>query len=744
MRHRSAALLTVLLAFSIAALAVTPQFWENFSQDDLLAGTLTRVSLSSDGKLFPAPAYDVVYDTGASFIFSMARDKSGNVYLGTGHEGKVFKVDAQGKGSLYYQSQELDIFALAVDAADNLYVGTSPDGKVYKVTAANQATEFCSPEEKYIWAMAFDDAGNLYVGTGGHGNIYKVDRTGKKTTFYSGKDTHIVCLARESNGNLLAGTSPGGLVIEITPQGKGFTLLDSPMQEVRSIMVDRLGMIYAVASGSDAAAGIKSDALPAITPATPLPAATIQALANLGDKSKTGTTAVTAPGGEKDSSGSRSSIYAISRDGNTETVYSSKDQMVFDITLRNDGSIIAATGPKGRLLSIDAAKQVTVITDSPEEDMTRFMEGNGFTWVAGSNQGKLYKLQSRQADTGNFESKILDAKAVSTWGRISWRISNPAGAKIELSTRTGNTDKPDNSWSDWSNSYEAATGQQISSPRARYLQWRYSFKGAGTTGQKAAVDLLEKITIPYLQQNLRPQVVSINALPGGIGLQKMPSISTGTVTVNSASTAMDGLSLNSPRSRGKETLILPPRQVLQAGAQSFTWKATDDNDDSLECAIYFKGEGESEWKILEQRLTDTFYTLDSVSLPDGVYRLKVVASDAPSNPYGRFLIGEMISNPFVISNTTPLVEIKDQKINGKSVEMQFSARVPAGRIVTAEFSLDGGEWFLVFPQDGIADSVSEEFRFTTPDLSLGEHLIGVRASDEDGNTGTAKLLVKIP
>lgn len=385
-----------------------------------------------------------------------------------------------------------------------------------------------------------------------------------------------------------------------------------------------------------------------------------------------------------------------------------------------------------------------MITDSPEEDMTRFMEGNGFTWVAGSNQGKLYKLQSRQAETGTFESKVLDAKAVSTWGRISWRSSNPAGARIELSTRTGNTDKPDNSWSDWSAPYETADGQQITSPRARYLQWRYSFKGAGAAGQKAPADLLEKIAIPYLQQNLRPQVVSISLLPSGIGLQKTPSISAGTVTVNSASTAADGLSLNSPRSRGRETLILPPRQVLQAGAQSFTWKAMDDNDDSLEYAIYFRGEGESEWKILEKKLTDTFYTLDGVSLPDGVYRLKVVASDAPSNPYGRFLIGELISKPFVISNTTPLLEIKDHKISGKSVEMQFSARVPAGRIATAEFSLDGGEWSLVFPQDGIADSVQEEFRFVTPDLSLGEHLIGVRASDEDGNTGTAKLLIKIP
>lgn len=166
MRRRSYAVLLVLCSLSMTALAVTPQFWENFSQEELLQGTLTRVSLNSDGKLFLAPSYDSVYDTNQPYIFSLVRDKAGNFYVGTGHEGKVFKIDSQGKGSLYYQSKELDIFALALDAADALYVGTSPDGKVYKVTGPNQATEYCNPEDKYIWSMLFDEAGNLFIGTG--------------------------------------------------------------------------------------------------------------------------------------------------------------------------------------------------------------------------------------------------------------------------------------------------------------------------------------------------------------------------------------------------------------------------------------------------------------------------------------------------------------------------------------------------------------------------------------------------
>jgi hypothetical protein len=416
--------------------------------------------------------------------------------------------------------------------------------------------------------------------------------------------------------------------------------------------------------------------------------------------------------------------------------------MVYDVMVRADGSILASTGGKGRLLSIDAAKQVTVITDSPEEQMTRLAQGTDAVWVAGSNQGKVYRLQSQRTETGTFESKLLDAKTVAAWGKIAWNTMNPAGGSVELSTRSGNTEKPDSSWSDWSAPYTSA-GQQVTSPKARYFQWRATFKRGTNPSTNPASDLLERVRISYLQQNLRPQVVSINVLPSGLALQKSPSLPSGSVTFSS-SMGTDGAPLNAPRERGKEKQPLPPRQIVQPGAQSFSWKATDDNDDTLEYAIFFRGEGEADWKSLEKKITDVFYTLDSASLPDGVYTMKIVASDAPSNPFGKFLIGEMVSKPFVISNGTPQLEVVNHKISGKKVEILFRARVPIDRILSAEFSVDGGEWFLVFPTDGIADSSQEDFQMTTQDLAPGEHAIGLRAGDSTGSTGTTKLIVKIP
>jgi hypothetical protein len=739
MRNCGFTVIAIILALSFATFAVTPRFWENFSQEDLLKGTFTRVSLSADGKLFLAPAYDAVYDTKQPFIFSAARDKAGNVYLGTGHEGRVFKVDPQGNGSLYYQAKELDVFALALDPSDTLYVATSPDGKVYKVTGPSQATEYCNPEDKYIWAMTFDDAGNLYIGTGARGAVLKVDRTGKKSTFYQSPDSQITALARQSNGNLLAGTSPGGLVIEIKPDGKGFTLLDTPMEEIRSLTVDRFGTVYAVATSSKGVPKAESKSSSGAF-SVPLTVANIQALSGLSDRSSEGKSS-SAPGSDKDSSGAKASIFAIAKDGSAETVYSAKEEMIYDAIVRPDASILACMGGKGRLLSIDSAKQVTVVTDTPEEDLTRLIVAGDTVLATASNQGKLYRLRSQRAQNGTFESRVLDAKTVASWGKIFWRLANADGGTVELATRTGNTEKPDVTWSEWSAAYTSAGGQQVASPRARYLQWRAAFKRTASANADPPTEVLERVQIAYLQQNLRPQVVSITTLPAGVGLQKQPTLQSAGISVPAS--ANDGLPLNSPRTLGKERQTIPPRQVLQPGAQSFTWKATDDNDDSLEYSIYFKGEGETDWKLLEKQRTETFYTLDGSSLPDGVYTIKVVASDEPSNPYGKFLVGELVSPPFVMSNSTPVVELIGHKISGRKVDVNFRARIPAGRISTGEFSIDGGEWNLLFPADGIADSAQEEFQFTTPDLTVGEHLISVRSTDANGATGTAKVVVRV-
>lgn len=742
MKLRGFAAFIAWLLLSVAALAVTPQFWENFTQEDLLLGDLDHMSLTPEGALFLSPACDMIFDTGEPYIFSMVRDGKGDLYVGTGDSGKVFEVDPQGNGSLFFQADEINVSAMALDGAGDLYVGTSPDGKVYKVTAPNQATEFFDPKEKYIWSLLFDDSGNLYVGTGGGGLVYKVAPNGEKSLFYTCADTHVICLNFDAEGNLLAGTSPSGLLVKISSEGKGFTLLDTPMQEVHSIVFDANGGIYATALSSSAVSA-KSSAATAKVETTPelIPTLTVVAADSVTGRGSVSTTVPVSESTSKPPE-TTSAVYRISKEGSAETIYFSKTQTVFDSVAGKDGSLLLATGPKGRLLSLDSDGKVTVLSDTPEERLTRMVADGDTVYAGGSSQGKVFKLLPERAPSGAYQSKILDAGKNASWGKIFWNVTDNGKTRFEFFTRTGNTEKIDHSWSDWSQAY-SGPGQQISSPAARFLQWRAVAK-RNASGADIPPDLLGDIRIAYLQKNLRPQVTKIEVLPYGIEFQRQPTLNIGGVSLVAQAATPDGRSFNAPRERGKNNLNPVPQQVLQAGAQSFTWKAQDENQDTLDYSIYFRGEEEKDWKLLEKRYNDTFYTIHGTDLPDGTYRIKVVASDAPSNPADAFLTGELISHPFVVANTPPKLELESREVKNKRVSIRFRACVTAGNIATAEFSVDGGEWYLLYPVDGIADSDCELFSLSTPDLSVGEHLVGIRASDRYGNTGIAKEIFRIP
>jgi hypothetical protein len=723
------------LAAAIPLFAVTPLFWETRTYDDFRKGKLANVSLTSDDELILAPRFDVVFNTEQTLVWSAVADSKGNVYLGTGHDGKIFKVDPSGKGAMVADLSELDVLALAVDSKDVLYAGSSPDGKVYKIENG-AAKEFFNPHTKYIWSLIFDKQGRLLIGTGDKGVIYRVAPDGTGTAFYNSDETHIVSMALDKDGNLIAGGDPKGYVYRISPEGKGFVLYDSGMREIHSVAVGSNGTIYASAISGE------PSITPASSPATPAstsnPQANVTITVNSAAAAPQEVTVIeplepvspSTPRAQtrRTDGNAQSAVLEILPDGVVNTLWRSRDEMVFSV-LPHDGNLFFSTGAKGRIYSLEGPRNTTLVLESTEEQTTRLIEVGNRLYAASANIGKLFRVGDGLATSGTYESSVKDTDAVSSWGKLSWKTDNKD--LIQVFTRTGNTSVPDKTWSDWQP--VDATGA-TASPKARFIQWKGVLKLDGTKSPR-----LSSVKVPYLQQNFRPEVTNVEVLPPGVALQKVPLNQGNNVNPNDPATIRANARAGQPRIQA-----IPPRRVPQRGAQSFQWTATDRNQDTLLYDLYYRAENERTWKLLKKDLEDNFYTINSDTLPDGTYVVRVVASDQPSNPPELALRGEMESRPFIIDNTPPVVTMTLERIENRRARIAIEAADQTSTLNQAEVAVDTGEWRPLFPVDGIIDEKSESFSYVSGELAPGEHVIAFRVYDQNDNAGMGKLVVKIP
>jgi hypothetical protein len=724
---------------SISSFAVTPSFWETRSYDEFRKGKFTGLSLTSEDQLILAPAFNMVFNTQQPLIWSAAADSKGNLYLGTGHDGKIFKVDAAGKGDLLATLSEIDVLALTVDKNDVLYAATSPDGKVYKIQSGRQPAVFFEPHTKYIWSLVFDKQGRLIVGTGDKGVIYRVAPDGKGETFYETDETHIISLAVDNDGNVIAGGDPKGYIYRISPEGKAFVLYDSGLREVHALSVAPDGRIYAaVVNGSGGFSPASSPAAPPGgttsggdgTIRVTLDAAATAVGQNI-DVIDSGDSSDSQRGGSgRSGAGSaRSVILEILPNGAVNTLIRSRDEMVYSL-LPHNGRLLFSTGTKGRIYALEGDRNATLLLESTEEQTTRLLAVENRVYATSANAGKLFSMGDALASTGSYESTVRDTNAISTWGRLSWKAQS--ADLIQFFTRSGNTSAPDKTWSDWA---AVSSNGATSSPNARFLQWK-----AVLNSDRSRSPILDSVTVPYLQQNFKPEVTSLEVLPPGVALVKIQQLnSAGNPVATDAASARANARTGQPPAPK-----IPPRHIVQKGAQSFQWNASDRNQDALQYDLYYRGESERSWKLLKKDLEDTFYTINSDTLPDGVYVARIVASDLPSNPAALALTGEMESRPFTIDNTPPTVAMKQESVSGGRVRIAIDAADATSTLNQAEIAVDTGDWRVIFPQDGIIDSKAESFVYQTDILPPGEHVIAFRIYDQVDNVGLGKLVVRIP
>jgi sugar lactone lactonase YvrE len=736
-RRRQKAIVCATLVLAPFAFASGTATWEMNSYADFIRGRFSGISLSRDGRVSLAPKVDPVFASDQPAIWSIARAPDGTLYAATGNRGRVYRIDGAGKSSLLWTAEQPEVFAIAVDRKGVVYAATSPDGAVYRI-ADGKATEYFAPQSRYIWSLTVGPDGALYVGTGDQGKIFRVDSAGKGELYYDTGQQHITGLAVDTQGRLLAGTEPNGILYRISAKDKAFVLYDSGLPEIRAIVPMPDGTVYAAALGGSVARRAQAagqgtqNANPAGTVPTVTTTVTVEAQSSEikpPDATKPQTqraapvpttpTAQATPLPEA-SGAEKSAVYRINADNTVETLWSSKEENAYDL-LALEKQVLFATDQNGRIYGLTPDRRVTLITETGEGETTRLLSSGNSVLAATSDSGRIFRLGESPGAAGEMEAPVHDAGAVARWGSVGWRAETPTGCSVAFRTRTGNSAKPDRTWSDWSAPLTDPAGSRISSPNARYIQWKMEMAGSG-----GATPVLNGVTVAYLPQNSPPVVTGINvSTQAGAAQSAKASSDASTVTVSATADASSAVLSHASNS-----------QITVA------WQAEDPDGDRLVYDVSFRGEDQTQWIPLKSGTHDNSISFDDDMFADGKYFFRVVASDREANPPSSARETQSVSAAVLIDNTPPVATLGTVRRDGATAHIEFEAADRTSPLRRCEYSVDASGWVPIEAAGGIVDGLREKFTLDLKDLAPGEHLLVIRVGDSAGNTGVAKALLK--
>ncbi len=718
--------------------------WEQKSYNEFIKGEVEKISITNRGELRLAPQISEVYDTTEPYIWCAVADLQNNIFLGTGNNGKVFKVTPAGKGAVFFDTEELEVTALAVDKDGSLFVGTSPAGKIYRVTPDGKSTVYFDPSDTYIWVLLTDEKGMLYAATGDSGKIYKISAKDKGEILYSSKELNISAMIFDLKGNLIIGTDGKGYIARLSPSGEIFILHDTTLRQVHALAVAKDGVIYAAAI-DDRQQYFGGATPPKDKPGTDPKNKTVDNAPDDDPAWRDGAAggAIVMPPAEV--YGGQSSDHALFRidpDGMVRQIQTSKKHATLAIAIDSNGQLILGTGDDGKFYTVDERGKITLLVKIKEAQVTAFAKTrDGKFFAASSNLGKLFKFDPALSTKGTFTSEPLDAGMFARWGRIAWDGDLQSGA-VKVFTRSGNTEKPDATWSDWSAAYSQAAGQNITSPMARMIQYKLEL-AAGDKGQTPFVNM---ISIVYKQRNVAPVLKTITLdEPGqGPGYGNAPSFDDDDTEGGDRPAVSEGNPFDQGDSFAASKKSKNTTQPKKRGLQSVRWVAQDDNGDKLLYDAFFKGVEEKSWKELVKNLPKTNFSWITEQMPDGAYMLKIVANDETDNPLSEVMKDSLESASFIIDNTPPNLKNLTANVTGKKARLTFSATDDLSSLDRVEYAVNLGKWRTISPTDFICDTGSEDFNFETEELSSGEQYIVIRATDSLENQRIVKKIVVVP
>jgi hypothetical protein len=661
---------------------------------------------------------EIFSDPEVQYIWALQETGDGNIYAATGPNGQVFEIKPDGSHSELYKSSEDNLTSMISDGKDLLYLGTDPDGLVIRLNRKTKEPFIVyNAGETEITALALDGAGNLYAATG-QVSEHQTAQQPEAEEKASGRPEQPGSPAPIPSNPAPAPPQPPPLPNpnpgQPPPIPKGHAMRMAPANGPKLLSV-------MPADGGDepspnAPGGDQPG--PGQNPAAPQPA---QSHPNANANPPPSAPEAQPQGPEGNA------IYKIDADGFVTEIFR-QDAVIYSM-IRQGDVLIVGTGDDGNIYQVNPETEETEVLAKVDakQVMCLLSVKDGRIFMGLANTGGIATMTGGYASAGTYLSPVLDATQVSRFGKIQLHGLLPAGARLQVATRSGNVKDADSpGWSPWSADVDAAEFLPIKSPSARFLQYRLTF----STSDPSQSAMVDRVDVAYQIPNMAPVIKSVRIGAGTDTGQAEGG--NGPAEPNPAAAGAGHAGENAPKAPGG------------TGTQAITWDASDPNNDALTYSLYFRRGRQAPWVLLRDGLTQTSFEWDTRTVADGEYQVKVVASDALANPPGDGKTASRVSDYFVVDNTPPTIGDLDYKVAGGAATISLRVQVQTGTVASVEYTLDSvDQWQTVLPLDGIFDSPDEQVKFSVDGLTPGEHQVTIRATDNHGNQALHSIVIKV-
>jgi streptogramin lyase len=702
--------LTIFLLFilPVGLFAIRTHRISHQGYGDFIKGKIENIQIDNNGVLTNAPKLDSIADIEEPIVWKGVCTPEGEIYLGTGNKGQVYRVRQDGSSEVIFSPDEILTRAVAVDSQGSVFIGTSPKGKVYRIPPGGGRAEiYFNPPETYIWDMLIDPAGNLYVAVGNSGKIYKLPPNYQKDSdailWFDSGHMHLYKLALDFEGNLITGSGPNGYLFRIKEKGKAEILYSTDDKEISQIVT--------MADGRIVFSTFSKQTQPANN-----------------NQEKENDNNATANVPKPNPRQVFSKIYVMNPDLHTKELWVPTNTSIFSIYPINENEWLVGTGSEGNLYRVESDGSWSLLQVMPKGGQITDihpMQGEGEKFlIITSNPSNLYQLSLDDKANSHFTSEVVDAKQKAFWGKIQPFTLNPENKKlIKIESRTGNSPKPDATWSDWLKIDERFT---VQSPAGRFLQYKVDFEQSDI--------VLRNIDLFYHHENQKPEITNINIIPMGFAVVQND--------LTKINLSFDKLTGSDDPTRFIMAKPPMPKLVLESPNNAITvgWNAKDPNDDRLEFKVQIRNLGSEEWVTLQDHLDLPVFSSTTQGFEDGYYELQVIASDLPSNPVEMAMKDVRVTQPFPIDTRSPEIVILSKELVDNYISVRFSAKDEISNIQNVAYKVGGDQVYQAFPEDRLFDSSFEEFEIkldiTNPQA---DRSLLIEALDTSGNRSIQKI-----